>query len=139
MPFGLRLSGEIIMSCTLRDVAHLAGVSTATVSRVVNGSQRVSCNAKSNVLSAISRLQYHPDIHAVELRRGKGKNRRERGVHMFASSVAKTEPYSDRRAEAQREWRKAERLRLLEEENARLKRLVTNLSMDLETWRRIAP
>jgi hypothetical protein len=27
---------------------------------------------------------------------------------------------------------------LLEEENARLKRLVTNLSMDLETWRRIA-
>jgi hypothetical protein len=36
------------------------GVSTATVSRVVNGTRNVSCEARTKVLGAVSRLQYRP-------------------------------------------------------------------------------
>ena len=125
------------MSCTLRDVAQLAGVSTATVSRVMNGAENVSCSTRSKVLSAVSKLKYSPDIHAVELRRGKGDIPRERGIHRLSPVRTGIELHSVPRAEAQNERRKTERLRVLEEENARLRRLVTNLSRDVEMWRSI--
>jgi LacI family transcriptional regulator len=58
---------------TVKDVAKLAGVSTATVSRVTNGAGVVSDHARRKVLEAISRLQYSPNSHAVELARaGRG-------------------------------------------------------------------
>ena len=41
---------------TLEEVAHVAGVSRATVSRVVNGSPRVSPDVRSDVQAAIERL-----------------------------------------------------------------------------------
>jgi DNA-binding LacI/PurR family transcriptional regulator len=47
-------------SPTLADVAALAGVSQATASRVVNGSARVSGEAREQVQSAIARLGYVP-------------------------------------------------------------------------------
>ena len=129
------------MSCTLKDVAQTAGVSTATVSRVINGADSVSDKTKSKVLSAISALKYSPDIHAVELRRGKGRAPRKRGLHRPLSVGSGNESHSNSIARAQHEMRKAEkaeRLRLLEEENARLRRLVTNLSTAVETWKRVA-
>jgi transcriptional regulator with XRE-family HTH domain len=126
------------MSCTVKDVAQLAGVSVATVSRVMNGSERVSFDAKASVLSAIARLHYCPDIHAVELGLGKGKNQYKRGCHMFASKFAKPQLYADRKAKSLLEWRNTHRLRALEEENARLKQLVTKLSLDVEMWQKIA-
>lgn len=58
-----------LQSCTIKDVASLSGVSTATVSRVVNGSSSVSRKTKRNVLSAISTLEYRPNAHASELGR----------------------------------------------------------------------
>jgi Bacterial regulatory proteins, lacI family len=119
------------VSCTLRDVAQLAGVSTATVSRVMNRPENVSSHTRSKVLSAISRLKYSPDIHAVELGRGKGGIPRKRGIDRLSSARTGTELHSDAGAETQNQRWKARRLRLLEEENARLKRLVTNLSMDV--------
>jgi DNA-binding LacI/PurR family transcriptional regulator len=52
---------------TLDEVATLAGVSRATVSRVVNGSPRVSLDVKLRVQAAIERLGYTPNRAARSL------------------------------------------------------------------------
>ena len=61
------MSGQ---SYTIRDVAKLACVSTATVSRVINGMSSVSNSKRAMVLTAISKLEYRPNAYAVELGRG---------------------------------------------------------------------
>ena len=55
---------------TVRDVAERAGVSTATVSRVVNANPRVKGHVRSRVERAIADLRYSPDRRARGLRRG---------------------------------------------------------------------
>ena len=55
---------------TIRDVAKAAGVSTATVSAVVNDSAYVSPDLRTRVLSAISELRYAPSQVARNLKRG---------------------------------------------------------------------
>jgi DNA-binding LacI/PurR family transcriptional regulator len=46
----------------LKDVAHLAGVSTATVSRILNDHGPASEEARNRVLRAAQELDYHdPD------------------------------------------------------------------------------
>jgi LacI family transcriptional regulator len=54
---------------TLYDVAHLAGVSTATVSRVVHGQDRVRDVTRIRVQQAIEELGYVPDGAAQSLSR----------------------------------------------------------------------
>lgn len=54
-------------SATLEEVALLAGVSRATVSRVVNGSPRVSPNVRLEVRAAIEQLGYTPNLAARSL------------------------------------------------------------------------
>ncbi len=46
---------------TTKDVAQKAGVSTATVSRVINGSARVSPATRARILQVIQELNYVPD------------------------------------------------------------------------------
>src|ERR1700684_2847059 len=99
-------------SLTVRDIARLAGVSTATVSRVVNGSGTVSRKTKTNVLAAVSRLQYCPSSHAAELGRQNGGIRRKRTACVNASSAATAAP--GRRGTAGQ-------LRQLHDENTRLR------------------
>jgi hypothetical protein len=63
--------------CTIKDVARLAGVSIATVSRVTSGSVKVSGKTKTRVLEAASALKYFPNAQAAELARAKdGRPRR---------------------------------------------------------------
>ncbi|ACM23529.1 MULTISPECIES: LacI family DNA-binding transcriptional regulator [Thermotoga] len=50
---------------SIRDVARLAGVSIATVSRVINGYNNVSEETRKKVIDAIRKLNYHP-IYAVK-------------------------------------------------------------------------
>ncbi len=54
---------------TLYDVASLAGVSTATVSRVVHGMDRVKDSTRARVLDVIDQLGYVPDSAAQSLSR----------------------------------------------------------------------
>lgn len=55
------------MMATIRDVSEFAGVSQATVSRVVNGSTRVSHDKKMSVEKAIKKLGYRPNSIAQAL------------------------------------------------------------------------
>jgi LacI family transcriptional regulator len=52
---------------TLRDVAELAGVSTKTVSRVVNHQNEISEATRQRVQAAIDQLDYRPNILARSL------------------------------------------------------------------------
>ncbi|MFQ6052287.1 MAG: LacI family DNA-binding transcriptional regulator [Candidatus Hydrothermarchaeota archaeon] len=53
---------------TIKDVAKLAGVSTTTVSYVVNKTRFVSEKTRAKVLEVINELDYHPNIVARSLR-----------------------------------------------------------------------
>lgn len=55
------------MQLTIRDVAKAAGVSTATVSNVLNGRGKVGRRTRSLVLSTVRQLSYHPNLHARRL------------------------------------------------------------------------
>ncbi|WP_192459159.1 HTH-type transcriptional regulator GalR [Musicola keenii] len=52
---------------TIKDVARLAGVSVATVSRVINDSPKASEQARRAVQQAMQQLQYHPNANARAL------------------------------------------------------------------------
>ncbi len=55
------------MGLTIRDVAKAAGVSTATVSNVLNKTGKVGRRTQGLVLLTVKRLGYHPNIHARRL------------------------------------------------------------------------
>lgn len=52
---------------TIKDVAKLAHVSVATVSRVLNNSDKVSDSAREGVLKAMKQLDYRPNANARAL------------------------------------------------------------------------
>lgn len=58
---------------TIKDVALVAGVSHATVSRVLNGSDAVRPVTRTRVLEAIVRTGWTPDEVAAALGRRKGR------------------------------------------------------------------
>ncbi len=62
------------MSATIKDVAKLAGTSTATVSRVINESSNVSEKIKKRVRAAIDTLGYSPNPAGRILKNGVNKS-----------------------------------------------------------------
>ncbi|VTM87714.1 Galactose operon repressor [Raoultella ornithinolytica] len=52
---------------TIKDVARLAGVSVATVSRVINNSPKASETSRQSVTAAMETLNYHPNANARAL------------------------------------------------------------------------
>ena len=52
---------------TIKDVARLAGVSVATVSRVINNSPKASEASRQSVGAAMETLNYHPNANARAL------------------------------------------------------------------------
>lgn len=59
------------MKAKISDVASLAGVSTATVSYVINGKKNISEQTQKKVMQAIQELDYTPDTIARSFRTGK--------------------------------------------------------------------
>ncbi|MGH9608902.1 MAG: LacI family DNA-binding transcriptional regulator, partial [Bryobacteraceae bacterium] len=57
----------------LEEVAKLAKVSTATVSRVLNDVGPVKKSTRARVLKAAEELKYHPNLHARTLAGGKSR------------------------------------------------------------------
>ncbi|WP_308365752.1 MULTISPECIES: LacI family DNA-binding transcriptional regulator [unclassified Microbulbifer] len=57
-----------------REVAKLAGVSVATVSRALQKPELVSLKTRNKVLSAIKKLDYRPNLMAAKFRSGKSGN-----------------------------------------------------------------
>ncbi len=60
-------------SMTLEKVAKRAGVSTATVSRVMNNASVVRESTRERVLAAAKELDYHPNRHAQSLAGGRSR------------------------------------------------------------------
>ncbi len=56
---------------TIRDVAQLAGVSPATVSKVLNDAPHVSSDARGRVLDAVEKLQFRPNTIARSMKKGR--------------------------------------------------------------------
>lgn len=59
---------------TLEEVARRAGVSTATVSRVLNNVGPVKNTTRARVLRAVEELKYNPNLHARSLAGGKSRS-----------------------------------------------------------------
>ena len=59
------------MAHTMNDVAKLAGVSPATVSRVLSKRPYISVETVNRVLEAVDELNYHRNVHARRLATGK--------------------------------------------------------------------
>jgi len=66
-------SEEDVPGITIRDVAHRAGVSPSTVSRVLNGTARVVASKQAAVMRAVQLLGYRPSVVAQELARGRSR------------------------------------------------------------------
>lgn len=60
-------NGQEAARVTIQDVASAAGVSTGTVSRVLNNRQGVKARTRQTVLHVIEQLNYEPDKTAREL------------------------------------------------------------------------
>ncbi len=56
---------------TIRDVAQLAGVSPATVSKVLNGTSYVSAETRDRVQAAIDKLNFRPNTIARSLKKSR--------------------------------------------------------------------
>ena len=65
------------MTVTIRDVAKATGVSTATVSNVLNKTGKVGAHTRRVVLGAVKRMGYIPDVHARHLA---SRDRRTLGI-----------------------------------------------------------
>src|SRR5207248_671603 len=70
------------MGLTIRDVARHAGVSTATVSHVLNNTGQVSQGTREMVMSVVRELGYIPNAHARHLASG-----RSRTLGMIVSDI----------------------------------------------------
>lgn len=68
---------------TLDKVAREAGVSSSTVSRIINGTANVSAVKRENVLRIMSELNYHPNVLARGLASG-----RSMGVGVLTQDIS---------------------------------------------------
>lgn len=59
------------MNTTMREVADRAGVSPATVSRVLNKTQYIAPETEKRVLEAVKHLNYHKNVNALRLATGR--------------------------------------------------------------------
>ena len=125
------------MRHTIHDIANIAGVSSTTVSRVLNESKMVSSKTRSRVQAVISDLMYRPNAHAIELVRSRSQRKRQCEIQ--------GEPMGDGRSDRQlnrntiiRSSRSYEsELELLRKQNSQLRSIVADLSLEVAMQGRI--
>jgi DNA-binding LacI/PurR family transcriptional regulator len=78
---------------TIQDIAKRAGVSSATVSRVINNSGYVSAETRKIVNQAVNELNYVPNRQAQNLRRGATKNLGIVTTSLTATVMARVESF----------------------------------------------
>ena len=99
------------MPFTIKDVARMAGVSTATVSRVTSGSTAVSSKTAARVLEVVSQLGYCPNLLAAELARGKNGVPRRRASQPASNAMNRSRnSYSGVKAQSKRQMARARSL-----------------------------
>src|SRR5580693_10012304 len=59
-----------VMAYTMKDVARKAGVSPATVSRVLNNTHYIADETRARVLAVVDELNYFKNVHAQRLATG---------------------------------------------------------------------
>lgn len=69
----MKLTPATLQRPTIQDVARTAGVSTGTVSRVMNGRPGVKAATKATVLEVVTSLKYRPDTAARQLSGSRAK------------------------------------------------------------------
>ena len=57
----------------IKEVAQEAGVSVATISRVLNGSEKVNPKTRQKVTKIIKKMNYFPNVNAKVLRENRSK------------------------------------------------------------------
>lgn len=77
------------MAATIKDVAKLAGTSTATVSKVMNGSYSISKETIERVEQAMKELNYHPNMRARNF------VKQSTGLVIFVTSLGKDAGFSN--------------------------------------------
>lgn len=86
-----RTTAQKVGRATIRDVAELAGVSTATVSNVINNTGKVSEPTRRRVRAVIQRTKWTPDIDARNLARARAQkaNSAKMGLVADPEEIAK--------------------------------------------------
>lgn len=77
------------MTATIKDVAKKAGTSTATVSKVMNGSYSISQATIDKVMQAMEELNYHPNLRAKNFAKQSTK------TVIFVTSIGKEVGFSN--------------------------------------------
>ncbi len=77
------------MTATIKDVAKKAGTSTATVSKVMNGSYSISQATIDKVMQAMEELNYHPNLRAKNFAKQSTK------TVIFVTSIGKEAGFSN--------------------------------------------
>lgn len=85
---------------TIQDIAEYAGVSSATVSRVINNSGYVGKDTRMRVEKAIRLLNYTPNRHAQSLRSGATKNLGVISTRFNETAMARINPFINAAHEA---------------------------------------
>ena len=77
---------------TIKDIADIVGVSTATVSYVLNGKKKVSKETELKVMQAVKQMDYTPNLPARSLRKNK-TNLKTRIDYILKKNEKKKRPF----------------------------------------------
>ena len=119
------------MRHTIHDIANIAGVSSTTVSRVLNESKMVSSKTRSRVQAVISDLKYRPNAHAIELVRSRSQRKRLSEIQDEPMGGGQSDRQLNRNTIMRSSRSYESELELLRKENSQLRSIVADLSLEV--------